>query len=90
MSNTKLEYEGPRKPDQLWADERFRLRAPAKVGAVRVIRTRPRFDDWSATIVVKYLPTLLNPGEIRGFLVAAGEQIGIGDWRPRFGRFQVA
>jgi hypothetical protein len=88
--HTKLDYVGPRKPEQLWEDKKFRLRVPAKVGQAKVIRTRPLFNDWSATIVVKYLPTLINAGEIRSFLLAAGEQIGIGDWRPRFGRFEVA
>lgn len=88
-NNAKLEYDGPSKPDDLWADEKFRLRIPAKIGTSKVIRTRPRFDEWSAEIVVKYLPSLINEKAIRGFLVTAGEQIGIGDWRPRFGRFSV-
>lgn len=88
-NNAKLEYTGPRKPDALWTDEKFRLRVPAKVGTSKVIRTRPRFDEWSAAIVVKYLPSLLNEKDIRSFLVTAGEQIGVGDWRPRFGRFAV-
>ena len=39
---------------------------------------------------MKFLPSLLNAGDVRNFLTAAGEQIGIGDWRPRFGRFIVA
>jgi hypothetical protein len=89
-SNTRLEYDGPRKPDALWRDERFRLRVPVKVATSRVIRTRPRFDRWSADLEVRFFPSLLNEGEVRSFLVTAGEQIGIGDWRPRFGRFTVA
>lgn len=88
--NTALEYEGPREPQALWDDERFRLRVAVKVGQAKVMRTRPRFDGWAASIQVKFLPTLLNAREVRSFLVAAGEQIGIGDWRPRFGRFSVA
>lgn len=89
-ANTPLLYAGPRKPAELWADEKFQLRVPVKVGTSKVIRTRPRFDDWSAEIEIKFLPSLLNEREIRSFLVAAGEQIGIGDWRPRFGRFAVS
>jgi hypothetical protein len=87
--NSRLEYDGPRRPDELWEDGRFRLRVPVKVMAAKVIRTRPRFNDWSASVAIKFLPTLLNEGEVRSFLVTAGEQIGIGDWRPRFGRFTV-
>jgi hypothetical protein len=88
-SNARLDYQGPRKPEALWQDEKFRLRVPVRVGTSRVIRTRPRFEKWSASIVVKYLPSLLNEKDIRSFLAAAGEQIGLADWRPRFGRFAV-
>jgi hypothetical protein len=87
--NLALTYEGPTEPRALWADERFRLRAPVRIGVNRVMRTRPMFRDWSAALVVEYLPALLNASDVRGFLVLAGEQVGVGDWRPRFGRFWV-
>jgi hypothetical protein len=48
------------------------------------------FPNWSAEIEVRYNPSLLNANEVKDFLVAAGELEGIGDWRPRFGRFEVA
>lgn len=89
-NNARLEYEGPRDPSALWEDSRFRLRVAAKVGMGKVMRTRPRFDGWSANLVVKFLPSLLNAKEVKDFLITAGEQVGIGDWRPRFGRFVVA
>jgi hypothetical protein len=88
-SHTPLQYDGPRNPNELWEDERFRLRVPVRVGTSRVVRTRPMFDNWSASVVVKYLPELLNEKDVRSFLVSVGEQIGLGDWRPRFGRFVV-
>lgn len=88
-NNVALLYDGPRDPKALWADDRFQFRVAAKVGQAKVMRTRPRFEGWSADIEVKFLPELLNAREVRSFLVTAGEQIGIGDWRPRFGRFVV-
>jgi hypothetical protein len=88
--NSTLEYVGPRDPKELWEDERFRLRVAVKVGTGRVMRTRPHFDEWAASVEVKFLPSLLNARDVRNFLVVAGEQVGIGDWRPRFGRFSVA
>ena len=84
-----LEYEGPRDPLALWECEEFRLVAGVKVGNSRVMRTRPIFREWSAPIEVRYNPVLLNADEVKQFLAAAGEQEGIGDWRPRFGRFAV-
>ncbi|MGR0185432.1 hypothetical protein [Azospirillum aestuarii] len=89
-NNSPLLYDGPTTAEDLWADERFRLRVPVKVGTAKVMRTRPRFDNWSAEIEVKFLPTMVNAREVKSFLQAAGEQVGIGDWRPRFGRFGVA
>jgi hypothetical protein len=88
--NPALEYEGPKDPKELWEDERFRMRTGARVGMSRVQRTRPRFDDWALQFDVKFIDTLLNADHLRSFLVIAGEQVGLGDWRPRFGRFLVA
>ena len=85
----RLEYEGPREPHALWAAAAFQLRSTVRVGASRVVRTRPMFREWAAEVAVDYLPGLLNPRDVRGFLAVAGEQVGIGDWRPRFGRFWV-
>jgi len=84
-----LQYDGPRDPRELWKREEFRLTAGVKVGSVRVIRTRPIFREWSAEIEVRYNPALLNADEVSQFLVAAGQLEGLGDWRPRFGRFEV-
>jgi hypothetical protein len=88
-AHTRLEYDGPEEPNELWEDERFRLRVACKVGTSKVMRTRPIFHQWSLSPVVKYLPELLNPSEVQSFMIAAGVQIGLGDWRPRFGRFSV-
>ena len=85
----RLEYDGPKDPRVLCADPRFRLRCGVRVGTSRVMRTRPRFPDWAADLVVDYLPSLLNEHDVRRFTVVAGEQVGVGDWRPRFGRFLV-
>lgn len=85
----RLEYDGPKTPQALLAEPGFRLRCGVRIGASRVMRTRPQFKGWSAELIVDYLPTLLNAQDIRSFVVTAGEQIGIGDWRPKFGRFHV-
>jgi hypothetical protein len=89
-AHAPLKYDGPENPGELWEDERFQLRVACKVGTSKVMRTRPIFKEWSLAPVVKYLPDLLNPAEVLSFLVAGGNQVGIGDWRPRFGRFNVA
>jgi hypothetical protein len=82
-----LEYDGPKDPNVLCEDTTFRLRCGVRIGTNRVMRTRPRFDNWTATLSLDFLPSLLNEDDVHSFLTTAGNQIGIGDWRPRFGRF---
>jgi len=53
------------------------------------MRTRPKFANWAADLNVEFVPTLLNEEDVRSFLSTAGAQIGVGDWRPRFGRFRI-
>lgn len=84
-----LQYEGPRDPEGLWADQNFRLVAGVKVQRNRVMRTRPIFRDWSCEVAVDFLPDQLNPGDVEEMFRTAGAVVGIGDWRPKFGRFTV-
>jgi hypothetical protein len=84
-----LQYEGPREPEVLWNDSRFRFTIGVRVQRNRVMRTRPRFEAWAADITVTFNDELLNQAEVLDLLRLAGEQVGIGDWRPKFGRFVV-
>jgi hypothetical protein len=88
-ANAPLIYQGTKDLEALWADPRFQLRVGVRVKTSRVIRTRPRFQEWACTFALEYDPLLLNENEVRGLVKRAGEEIGIGDWRPKFGRFQV-
>jgi hypothetical protein len=85
-----LEYTGPRDPLALWEDARFRFVKGVRVQRNRVIRTRPKFDEWSFDAELSYDPTLLNPKELREIAEVAGQTVGLGDWRPRFGRFHIS
>jgi hypothetical protein len=84
-----LDYDGPRDLDELWKDPAFRLRRSVRIGNARTIRTRPRFLNWSAEAQVNFVPTLLDRAEMLDIFSIAGSQEGIGDWRPRYGRFTV-
>lgn len=84
-----LEYDGPRTGDELWNDKRFRNSALVRVGQARVVRTRPQFNNWSATLRVSYEDTVVNARQLDEWMFAAGSLVGIGDWRPKHGRFHV-
>lgn len=87
--NPLLEYDGPKTVAELRDDERFRFRAPVALNGRRLIRTRPSFSCWSAEARIDYLPSFVAREDLIDVLVAAGDTIGIGDFRPRYGRFSV-
>ena len=89
-NDSPLVYEGPTNADDLWKNEEFRLRCPAKVGQARIMRTRPKFSNWTADVTVSFHDSDIDGRTIEELMVIAGEIIGVGDWRPRFGRFNIA
>lgn len=89
MGPSLLNYDGPRDLDRLWKNQAFRLRHAVRIGTARTMRTRPRFETWSADVVATFLPTLLDRAETLEIFKIAGFQEGLGDWRPRYGRFSV-
>lgn len=87
--NYELRYDDEGPLDALWGQANHRLKLPVRVGQARVIRTRPKFDGWSAEIEVMFDPSQLNEQDVREIMVVCGDSIGLGDWRPKFGRFEV-
>jgi hypothetical protein len=55
----------------------------------RVMRTRPRFPEWKTRFVIEYIPSLLNEADVENFLILGGRIIGLGDYRPDYGRFEI-
>jgi hypothetical protein len=84
-----LIYDGPTDPNALFEDDNFKFIAAVIVQRNRVMRTRPMFRDWSANITVSFLEDQLNPSAIKDIMKTVGELIGYGDWRPKFGRFEI-
>jgi len=87
--NAPLIYSGPKTAEQLVKDDSFRLATPVKVQQSRVVRTRPKFDEWECEFTVHYLPDQVDTDDLKDWLEVAGRVCGFGDWRPRYGRFEV-
>ena len=86
----KLIYKGPTTPEELWNDDRFVDVRAVKVGQATIMRTRPIFKEWELKFSVFYLPDVISgPDEIRDWVETAGRVIGVGDYRPRYGRFEI-
>lgn len=89
LNVARLDYAGPRTSDELVADENFRFVAIVRVGMARIARTRPIFREWTADVRLHIEPTLVNVARVDEWMRVAGTQIGVGDWRPQYGRFTV-
>ena len=82
-------YDGPKDLDKLWATKKFYDRSSAGIGRQRVIRTRPYFPVWELKFEALYDPEMIEGTEIEAFVALAGRVIGLSDWRPKHGRFEV-
>nr|DAL34343.1 MAG TPA_asm: hypothetical protein [Caudoviricetes sp.] len=82
-----VSYDGPRDPAEMWKSGRFSHRASVGVGQSRVMRTRPVFYDWAVQADGLIDESQLDFDQLIQIASNAGDFIGIGDWRPRFGRF---
>lgn len=85
--NFLLDYDGPEDINKLWEDHRFRARILMRVKQAGVMRTMGHFFPWSTTIIVNFNDESLNERDIDAFVTIGGEQIGVLEGRPRFGRY---
>lgn len=82
-----LEYDGSKNPEELWEDKRFVFMRLVRIGQSKIMRTRAFFKDWSVEFEVQYNPDLCNISQIERWVNDAGMQVGVGTWRPKYGRF---
>lgn len=85
----KLEYEGPRQKEKMWKSEKFADVRGVNVGGKKIMRCRPIFLRWSTEFQIYFMEDVLDRADLVRVLEEAGRRIGIGTYRPRFGRFSV-
>lgn len=85
----RIQYNGPRTLDEMYAQPlKFVLRKGVCVQKARIIRVRPMIPTgWKIGFAVEYDESVVNRTSIEKAMVDAGALCGLGDWRPRFGRF---
>jgi len=84
-----LVYNGPKSVDDMWEDESFHFVSLVGVNGNKVRRTRPIFNDWSLSFDVIFDDNNVNEDALKQAIEKAGRFNGIGDYRPKFGRFEV-
>jgi hypothetical protein len=87
----ELTFEGYEKktPEQLWSNPDFVDCRGVKVGTAKIMRYRPIFREWSLSATIMVNEDVVNVSEVQKAAQDAGALIGLGDYRPRFGRFNV-
>lgn len=87
-----LDYEGgPLSVDKLVASEDHRLTTTVVVPATRgrAQRVRPLFKNWKTSFKVSVLGSMVDATTLKTWITNAGSFNAIGDWRPRYGRYEV-
>ena len=85
-----INHAGPKDKDKLYADPRYTLRKGVAVQKSRIIRIRPMIPtEWSMSFDIEFDEGIVNPKSLLKAMADAGSLVGIGDWRPKFGRFLV-
>jgi hypothetical protein len=84
---------GVEKPDDLDTDGDKRLYLdlrPVVIQRARVPRIRPAFRaGWELEFQIEVIDDQMPQEMLQEILTYAGRAIGVGDYRPRFGRFQI-
>ena len=83
-----IQYEGPRTIDALWSKKFYDQRCVG-IQARKTLRTRPCFQEWDLECTILYDEAALEEEQVIRAAERAGYAVGIGDYRPRFGRFSV-
>lgn len=80
-------------PMERWTVDARRAVLGTGKSAKGIIRGRPRFEEWAATVNFEYDADFLHPDQIGELLAIGGRTVGVGDFRPEnsgpFGRFQL-
>lgn len=84
-----IEHDGPKDIKKLAADMNYRDTRGVRVGTAKVMRTRPIFRKWALSFVISFNDEVLQIAQIKKALEDAGQLVGIGDFRPKYGRFVV-
>lgn len=62
---------------------------PVVIQRSKIMRIRPRFDKWALEFQFEINNAELSYKTLNEILIYSGRYVGIGDYRPKFGRFIV-
>lgn len=80
-----LQYDGPRTVAGLWQKKFYDQRMVGNQ-RVRILRTRPRFDNWKCAVEIFFDETMIDDRTLEQVVKRAGS-LGLCDYRPLMGAF---
>lgn len=89
LDDAILDIGTKKKAEDLWGDDHYRDVRGVRVGQARIMRTRPIFHSWKCSFSVWFDEDQVNEHEVTRAIDDAGSKAGLGDFRPKFGRFKV-
>ena len=89
--NGTFEFKNQGKaPEQLFSHaEHVDMRVVKLTGSASLIRTRPIFPEWKSTFEIHIDTEKMDVETVKEIIVNGGKYCGIGDYKPRYGRFEV-
>lgn len=82
-----LDYGENLSKEELIKDFRYRDTRVMTVQRARIVRTRPRFNQWQIIFNLSYDETKIDLDTIINCMEYSGSYIGVCDSRPRYGQF---
>lgn len=84
-----LIYEPNIPVSEMVEDQRFIHQQVLRVQTSSIMRTRPVFVNWGVDFTIQFMPSIVNVRDIKSALETAGTLVGLCDFRPKYGRFDV-
>ena len=89
-TRAKLLHDGASTPEKLWEDPSHVDVRGVGVSGKKIMRYRPIFLDWSTQVTLSINTDVIDIHQVKKLVHDAGALIGLLEYRPRFGRFEVA
>lgn len=75
--------------EELWERDQNRFVCAVRVQRNKIMRTRFIAEEWATDFACSYNDEHFNHSDILQIFQTAGANVGLGDWRPKFGRFDA-
>lgn len=85
-----IRHDAPKDLEKMYNTPAYVDTRSVVVGRARVMRTRPKLPEWSVDVELLFDGSVIDRAVLVECAQLAGEYCGLGDFRPRFGRFEVA